>query len=149
MPMAKLSDEQRRFVETCRLARLATVSRRGEPYLVPICYAFDGERFVTPIDEKPKRRDVPLRRVRNIRETGRAALLFDHYEEDWSRLGWLLVRGRASLLDPDGPGHADFLGLLRARYPQYHAMRLEDAHLILIEPEHVRSWGQLELVGAG
>lgn len=144
MPVARLDERQRRFVETCRLARLATVSQDGEPYLVPVCFAFDGVRFVTPIDEKPKRRDVPLRRVRNILETGRASLLFDHYEEDWSRLGWLLVRGAASLLDPDEPDHADYVGLLRARYPQYHTMRLEAAQLIIIEPEHVRSWGRLD-----
>src|SRR5579875_960936 len=109
MIIAHLNAQQRRFVEACRVARLGTVSRTGEVALVPVCYAFDGERFATPIDEKPKRRDVPLRRVRNILETGRATLLFDHYEEDWSRLGWLLVRGEANLLDPDERGHGVFV----------------------------------------
>lgn len=145
MSIKKLNDQQRRFVEACRVARLATVSQKGEVALVPVCYAFDGERFVTPIDEKPKRRDVPLRRVRNVLETGRATLLFDHYEEDWSRLGWLLVRCEARLLDPENPGHPALIELLRARYPQYDSMRLEVAQLIVIEPRQVRAWGRLDL----
>ena len=145
MDRAVLSRRQEAFIRRGRLAHLATVDAAGEPFVVPVCYAWDGERFYTPIDEKPKRRDRPLRRVRNVEATGRAALVFDHYEEDWDRLGWVLVRGAAEMLAPGAPGHTEAVALLRARYPQYRAMALEAAPLIAITPEQVTSWGRLSV----
>ncbi|HEU5423329.1 MAG TPA: TIGR03668 family PPOX class F420-dependent oxidoreductase [Nitrolancea sp.] len=133
------------FIAAQRVAHLATAGAHGEPSLVPVCYAWDGARFFTPIDEKPKRRDRPLRRVRNVEATGRAALVFDHYEEDWDRLGWVLVHGAAEMLAPGAPGHTEAVALLRARYPQYRAMALEAAPLIAITPEQVTSWGRLSV----
>ena len=138
-----LTPEHRSFIERCRVAHLSTVDGRGEPYIVPVCYALDGDRIVIPIDEKPKRRDRPLKRVRNIQETGRAALVFDHYEEDWSRLAWLMLRGQAALLAPGDAGHERAVERLRQRYQQYRSMRLETADLIVISPERVTSWGTL------
>ena len=134
---------QRAFIDAARVGRLATVDARGEPSVVPICYVYDGARFYSPIDEKPKRRDVTLRRVRNVGQTGRATLVIDHYEEDWTRLGWVLIRGRAALQEPGAPGHSEAVALLRARYPQYRAMALESAPLITLTPERIRSWGDL------
>jgi len=82
-----------------RVARLGTADRTGRPLVVPVCYAFDGRACVTAIDAKPKR--VPgrrLRRVRNIEENPRAALVVDRYDEDWSGLRWVLVEGGAAVL---------------------------------------------------
>lgn len=145
--VARLSDVERRFIETQRVGRLATVDHWGEPFVVPVCYAhaYDGARFYTPIDEKPKQRDRPLKRVRNIQETGRAALVIDRYDDaDWSRLAWVLIRGRAAIMQPDDPEHAEAVSLMRARYPQYATMALEVALVITLTPEHIRSWGALE-----
>ncbi len=133
----------RAFVEAERVGHLATVDARGEPHVVPVCYAYDGARFYTPIDDKPKRRDRPLKRVRNVEETGRAALVVDRYDEEWSRLAWVLVRGRAEVLAPGDPAHAGAVALLRARYPQYRAMALEAAPVIALTPERVATWGAL------
>jgi PPOX class probable F420-dependent enzyme len=135
---------RRAFVERARVARLATVDRHGEPHVIPVCYSFDGDHFYTPIDEKPKRTDRPLKRVRNILETGRAALVIDHYDEDWSRLAWLMVRGPAGLIGPDDARHGAAVDLLRARYPQYRAMRLETAEIIVLTPDRVTAWGALD-----
>lgn len=147
--LTKLSEAERRFIESQRVGRLATVDRRGEPFVVPVCYAHTSDgarpRFYTPIDEKPKRRDRPLKRVRNIQETGRAALVIDRYDDaDWSRLAWVLIRGRATIMQPDDPDHTLAVALLRARYPQYATMALEVAPIIALAPEHIRSWGALE-----
>jgi PPOX class probable F420-dependent enzyme len=137
-----LSERQQRFVDRCRVGRMTTIDARGEAYAVPICYAFDGQRFVTPIDEKPKRRDRPLKRVRNIHETGRATLLIDHYDdEDWSQLAWVMIRGTARVESPGSEFHARAVELLRNRYSQYHAMRLDEAEIIVIEPDRVVGWG--------
>jgi PPOX class probable F420-dependent enzyme len=140
----RLDEVQRQFVDHARVARLATVDGHGEPHVMPVCYGFDGARFYIPIDEKPKQSDRPLKRVRNILETGRAALVIDRYEEDWDRLAWLLVRGAARMIGPGDPLHAGAVELLRGRYPQYRVMRLEVADMIVVTVERVTGWGALD-----
>lgn len=140
--MAELTDAQRAFVDRSRVGRLATVDAGGEAFLVPVCYAFDGEHFFTPIDEKPKRSDRPLKRVRNIQETGRATLVIDYYEdEDWSRLAWLMLRGPAEVIEPGHRLHDPAIRLLRDRYQQYRSMDLERAQVIVLQPDRVVAWG--------
>jgi PPOX class probable F420-dependent enzyme len=138
----QLTQQEIAFVHAQRAARLATADAAGHPSVVPVCYAFDGQHFYTPLDEKPKRTgDRVLRRVRNIEARGEATLLIDRYEDDWSRLGYVLVRARAELLEPDHPAHAAALALLRARYVQYQTMALETRPVIALMPERVSSWG--------
>jgi PPOX class probable F420-dependent enzyme len=139
-----LSEAEIAFVQKQRAARLATADENGSPHLVPVCYAFDGTRmcFYTPLDEKPKRVAVTsLRRVRNIEARHEAALLIDQYDDDWSRLGYVLIRGRAELIEPEHEAHEQALTLLRARYTQYRTMALEQQPVIMITPESVVSWG--------
>jgi PPOX class probable F420-dependent enzyme len=135
--------EQHNFLAGQRVAHLATADRNGIPHVVPICYAVAEDRLYVAIDEKPKRRDQPLKRLRNITENPAVAVIVDHYEEDWSRLGWVLLRGCATLLH-DGPEFTTALALLRARYPQYTAMNLETNPLIAVRIERVTSWGILQ-----
>jgi len=137
-----LTEPQRRFVLAQRVGHLATTNASGEPYVIPVCYAYDGERFYIAIDEKPKQPGRTLKRVRNITETGRAALVIDRYDDtNWSRLAWLLVRGKAAMLTPFDVDHPRVVALLRERYVQYEAMRLEGAALIAIAPQRISSWG--------
>jgi PPOX class probable F420-dependent enzyme len=125
-----------------RVGRLATADADGHPHVVPVCYAFDGERFYTPLDEKPKRvAGKELRRVRNIEARHEASLVIDQYDDDWSRLGYVLVYGRADLLAPGDELHVQALALLRERYAQYREMGLERQLVIVITPERVVSWG--------
>src|SRR5713226_7751254 len=137
-----LTDAEIAFVQAQRVARLATADGDGHPYIVPVCYAFDGTRFYTPLDEKPKRVDVSkLRRVRNIEAHHETSLLIDQYDDDWSRLGYVLVHGHAELVQPGDPLHTQALVLLRERYVQYKTMELERHLVIVITPESVTSWG--------
>jgi PPOX class probable F420-dependent enzyme len=137
-----LTETEIAFVLAHRVARLATADAEGHPYVVPICYAFDGERFYTPLDEKPKSVEASkLRRVRNIEARHEASLLIDQYDDDWSQLGYVLVHGRADLLSPQDPVQAHALVLLRERYIQYRSMALETRQVIVITPDHVTSWG--------
>jgi PPOX class probable F420-dependent enzyme len=130
------------FVQAQRVARLATADANGHPHIVPVCYAFDGPRFYTPLDEKPKRVDEnKLQRVRNIEARHEASLLIDQYDDDWSRLGYVLVHGHAELTRSGDPLHARALVLLRERYVQYKEMELERHSLIVITPDSVTSWG--------
>ena len=85
-------------VAAARVARLATIDPDGRPHVVPMCFALSGGVLYSAVDRKPKRsRD--LRRLRNVRERGWATVLVDHYEEDWSALWWVRLRGRARVLE--------------------------------------------------
>jgi PPOX class probable F420-dependent enzyme len=95
------------------VARLATVGRDGRPHLVPICFVLEGDTLYTAIDEKPKR-TRRLRRLENIEANPRVEVLIDHYEDDWSRLWWVRLRGAARIVDDPRAVH-----LLAAKYPQY------------------------------
>lgn len=139
-----LTEAEVAFVQVQRVGRLATADAEGHPHVVPVCYAFDGRRFYTPLDEKPKRvEESELRRVRNVAARHEASLLIDRYDDDWSKLGYVLVSGRAELIGPEDEGHAEAVRLLRERYVQYRAMVLETRPVIVITPERVASWGRL------
>ena len=135
--------EQARFLMSHRVGRLATVSGAGQPHVVPVCYAFDGTLLYTPIDEKPKRVGAgELRRIRNLRENPQVSLVVDDYDEDWTKLAFVIVRGCAEIVERGGE-RSEALALLREKYPQYRAMALEDRPLLVIEPESVAAWGRV------
>jgi PPOX class probable F420-dependent enzyme len=140
-----LTDAQRRFLDHGRVGHLATADRTGAPHVVPVCYAIGADAAYIAIDEKPKNRAVPLKRERNIRENPQAALVVDHYDEDWTRLGWVMLRGRAGLIEPGDGEHAPAITLCRARYPQLRAMRLEVLPVIVLLIERIASWGDLSV----
>jgi coenzyme F420-0:L-glutamate ligase/coenzyme F420-1:gamma-L-glutamate ligase len=133
----------RAFVSLARVARLATATPEGLPHAVPICYWFDGSNFYFVIDEKPKRqRGLQLKRMRNIVANAQIALLIDHYEEDWSQLAYVLVAGRAQIVE-EQEEYMEALRNLRDRYPQYRVMALsrETNLMVRIEPLRVHAWG--------
>jgi PPOX class probable F420-dependent enzyme len=139
-----LTDRQRRFVEAGRVARLATADAKGRPHVVPVCYALIGSTIYFTIDEKPKRRPgARLKRLSNLRANPQAALVVDRYDEDWSRLGWVMVQGRAEIL-ASGSEHDQAQARLRARYPQLAPMRIEALPVVAVRVEHALSWGRLE-----
>jgi len=140
-----LSDRQRDFVLAHRVARLATADAEGAPHVVPVCFALDGATLTIAIDEKPKRAGAALKRLRNIEANPQAAVVIDRYAEDWSRLGWVMLRGPAAILPPGAPGHAQALALLRARYPQLRAMRLEALPVIALRIARATAWGDLSV----
>jgi PPOX class probable F420-dependent enzyme len=137
-----ISEDQRRFLARRRVGHLATADRSGAPHLVPVCYAVDGTNLYITVDEKPKRRDRPLQRVRNILENPQVAFVADRWDEDWRRLGWVMLRGPAEIL-ADGAEHDHAQALLEERYPQYRAMNLGDLPVIALRIARVTGWGDL------
>ncbi|HJQ85066.1 MAG TPA: TIGR03668 family PPOX class F420-dependent oxidoreductase [Candidatus Binatia bacterium] len=141
--MASWTAAARRFLEAHRVGHLATAGADGAPHVVPVCYALDDEALYFVADEKPKRGPArALRRLRNVDENPRAAVVVDDWDEDWTRLAWVLVRGPARVVTDPG-GHAAALALLRRRYPQYREMPLDDPArnpIVRITPERVVSW---------
>jgi coenzyme F420-0:L-glutamate ligase / coenzyme F420-1:gamma-L-glutamate ligase len=147
-PPYGLADEAASFLLRRRVARLATADGEGKPHAIPVCFACPpglGSLYV-PLDEKPKKGSPRrLKRVRNILENPRVALVADRYDEDWSLLAYVLLRGRAELVEPgDAAGeHAAAVRLLRGKYRQYERMRIEERPVIAIRPEHAAAWGTL------
>jgi len=137
-----LTDDALRFLRAIRVAHLATADGAGVPHVIPVCFVADRRSVYITIDEKPKR-GPRLKRLRNIAENPQAALVVDHYDDsDWSRLGWVMVRGPAEILD-GGDEHALAQQYLQARYSQLRAMALDDHPVIAIRAERVTQWGDI------
>lgn len=135
---------ERAFVAAARVGRLATADADGRPHAVPICFALDGDRLVSALDEKPKEVDPrALRRVRNVEANPSVSVIVDRYTEDWDRLGWVRVDGRCALRGPNEEGHDRAIAALREKYDQYGDQRLEERPLLAIDPGTVASWGTL------
>ena len=136
----KMEKWTRVFLEKQRVARLATVDRQNRPHIVPIVYAFDGERLYTPIDNKPKRVNAhQLRRVRNIQANPQVMVLVDRYSANWRRLVWVQLRGAAKLVE-SGPDTMAGISFLEAKYPQYAELPLTGRPIIVVRVENVVSW---------
>jgi PPOX class probable F420-dependent enzyme len=138
-----LTDRQRTFVAAHRVARLASADAAGSPHVVPICYALIGDTVYFTIDEKPKKAPARLKRLANLRANPRAALVVDRYEEDWSRLGWVMMQGVAQIL-LEGAEHDQAQAALRARYPQLAGMQIAALPVVAVHIDHVASWGRLD-----
>ena len=137
--------EMEGFIQTQRVARLATVDERGRPHVVPIVFACADDRLYTPIDLKPKTAAPHrLRRVHNIAANPQVQVLLDSYDEDWAKLGYVQLRGRAELLE-DGDEYRHALGLLERKYEQYAHLPLRGRPVIKVVIEDVVSWGRTDV----
>ena len=138
-----LSARERAFIEARRVAHLATADAQAVPQVVPVCFGLAEDVLYITIDQKPKREGGrPLKRLRNIAENPRVSVVFDRYDEDWRRLGWVMLHGRAGIL-AEGAEHDRAQSLLRARYRQLEAMAIGPLPVIVIRIERVASWGDL------
>ena len=139
----ELDETTDKFIREHPVARLATSDLLGQPSVVPICYAFEGERIYVALDEKPKSvPDHELKRVRNIRANPRVAVVIDHYSEDWSELVYVLITGTAEIISSsqNADEHRRAIELLREKYPQYSSMNLDERPIIKITPARIKRW---------
>jgi PPOX class probable F420-dependent enzyme len=138
----RLSEAEARLrLSAARVARLATAGADGQPHLVPVTFAVDGDLIYTAVDHKPKT-TVNLRRLRNIRENPRVALLADHYSEDWDALWWVRVDGSATIVE-DGQAVAHPIDVLVRRYEHYRRTR-PTGPVIIIRAERWTGWAAAE-----
>jgi PPOX class probable F420-dependent enzyme len=136
------------IIHKARVARLATVDLECMPHLVPVVFAFDYDRgfYFIPIDKKTKRtRPENLKRVKNIKENPNVALLIDEYNEDWTKLYFIMIQGKASIignkkLEQDEMSLLEKAHkLLRNKYPQYQKIGIGE-YIIIIMPQKVIAW---------
>ena len=137
-----LGEAQRRFLSCRRVAHLATADAGGAPHVVPVCFAVAGATLYITIDRKPKGDPLRLKRLRNLAQNPAAAVVVDRYDEDWRRLGWVMVRGRAEVLSA-GEEHDRAQALLRERYPQLARMDIAALPVIAMRIERAAGWGDL------
>ena len=128
------------MLHSARVGHLGTASGDGQPLVVPVCYAVVGPRVYWAVDAKPKR-SRHLRRVRNIIENPRVALVVDVWDEDWQRLRWVMLEGSAAVVD-DAAERAGALAAQVAKYTQYAAMDLANTagDVIAITPARLVAW---------
>jgi PPOX class probable F420-dependent enzyme len=141
-----LTSHEQLFLSSRRIGHLATADAEAVPHVVPVCFAISGTKLYITIDEKPKRVSGRLlKRLQNIAENPAVAVTVDRYDEDWSKLGWVMLRGRAEILY-EGTEHGNAQALLKSRYPQLAAMQIAAHPVIALRIERVTSWGDLTLL---
>src|SRR2546425_12214110 len=93
MNRATFTEAELDLLTRTRVGRLATADAAGQPHVIPVVFATDGQKLYTPLDQKPKRvTPNQLKRVRNLLENPKLAFVVDNYDEDWTRLAWVLVK---------------------------------------------------------
>lgn len=129
------------LLATARVAHLATSDQYARPHVVPVVFVYEHPLLYTPIDSKPKRVGDwrHLRRVQNVVTNGRASVVVDVWDEDWSRLRYVLLEGTADVLE-SGNERDRALAMLEAKYPQYAQLPLGNAPVIRVTVERRIEW---------
>ncbi len=121
------------IINRARVARLSTVGYENTPHIVPVVFVFNGHCYYIPLDKKRKKTETieKLKRVRNIQNNPNVALLIDEYYEDWSKLVFVMIQGKAHLIGKEEKGNEnnnydknnsllkEIHKLLYQKYPQY------------------------------
>jgi len=124
-----------------QVARMATSGPDGNPHIVPVTFAIERHVLYFAVDAKPKT-TTDLKRLRNIAANPVVSILIDHYEDDWEKLWWVRIDGRARILtDHDEIERA--LDLLAARYPQYGTNR-PNGPVVAVAIERTSAWSAAE-----
>ena len=130
------------FIERARVARLATIDSEFKPHLVPVVFVFNGNHFFIPVDEKRKTaKPEKLKRIRNIQDNPNVTLLIDEYSEDWNKLAFVMIQGKASIATKE-EGNIQVRQAykkLMIKYLQYQKVGLGE-RCIIITPKKVASW---------
>jgi PPOX class probable F420-dependent enzyme len=136
------------ILQRARIARLSTVDDKHHmPHIVPVVFVFDDNYYYIPIDKKRKKQDPEkLKRVRNIQENPNVALLIDEYNEDWRKLVFVMIQGKANLLkqgEEQDNNNNQILEkvhkLLYQKYSQYKDIGVGQ-NCIRIHPQKVILW---------
>ena len=134
------------IINKARVARLATVDSECKPHLIPVVFVFDNGCYFIPIDEKSKRyRPERLKRVKNIQQNPNVTILIDEYNEDWGKLYFIMIQGKASIIGDKELEQGELLllervhRLLSDKYLQYQKIGI-GKYIIMIIPQKVITW---------
>jgi PPOX class probable F420-dependent enzyme len=134
------------IIDKARVARLATVDSECKPHLIPVVFVFDNYSYFIPIDEKTKRsRPEKLKRAKNIQQNSNVTLLIDDYNENWRKLYFIMIQGKASIIGGKTLEQNELLLLEKAhkllsdKYLQYQKIGIGE-YVIMIIPQKVITW---------
>jgi PPOX class probable F420-dependent enzyme len=134
------------IIDKARVARLATIDSECKPHLIPVVFVFGNDCYYIPIDEKTKQsRPEKLKRAKNIQQNPNVALLIDEYNEDWTKLYFIMIQGKASIIRGKELEQNELLLLEKAhkllsdKYLQYQKIGIGD-FVIMIIPQKVITW---------
>lgn len=134
------------IIDKARVARLATVDSECKPHLIPVVFVFDNYSYFIPIDEKTKRsRPEKLKRAKNIQQNSNVTLLIDDYNENWRKLYFIMIQGKASIIGGKQLEQNELLLLEKAhkllfdKYLQYQKIGIGE-YVIMIIPQKVITW---------
>jgi len=100
------------FINYRKLAALATSTPTGEPRVEPLIYVSDDQYIYLCIIPK-------TRKLKNLRENNKVSVaIFDGYNEDWSRVGSVIIRGEAEFIDLLPEEYEKVVSLFKAKYIQ-------------------------------
>jgi PPOX class probable F420-dependent enzyme len=133
MTLEELPEWALELLRSARVGRLGLLDEEERPRVLPVTFAVWDGAVWSAIDRKRKRAGEPAR-VRRLRRRPEATLLVDRYDEDWSRLAWVELRGAVSV-EPLGPA----LEALSEKYPQYAEQRPQGP-LLRLAPERFACW---------
>ena len=136
MRLETLPEWARELLASERVARLAYVDDDEHPRVLPVTFAVADDAVWSAIDEKPKRTPEPAR-VAYLRRRPEAALVVDHYDDDWSRLAWVQLLGRIDVIPTSGSPEA--MAALAAKYEPY-AERTPPGPLLRLTVERALHW---------
>lgn len=89
-----------KLIKNTRIGYLATASSNMQPYVTPVVFVLQNENVYVPLDEKPKTVNIlELKRVKNIQENSKVCFLVHHYDEDWTKLWYVMITGNATLVN--------------------------------------------------
>ncbi len=129
------------LIKGAKVARLATVDQKSYPYIVPVVFVFHKNSFFIPLDYKTKTVNPKnLKRVKNIQKNPNVALLIDKYQNNWKKLFFLMIHGKATVIDGKNRKLMDKVHkLLISKYPQYKKIGIGNS-CITIQPKKVTFW---------
>ena len=136
----KLNQKTMTLIKGAKVARLATVDQKSHPYVIPVVFVFHENSFFIPLDEKIKTvNSKKLKRVKNIEKNPNVTLLIDKYQNDWKKLFFLMIQGKAKMIDGNSKLMNKVHKLLILKYPQYKKIGVGNS-CIKINPTKVTFW---------
>jgi PPOX class probable F420-dependent enzyme len=121
---------------------MATVRADGSPHVVPFVFALvarepDEIRLYWAVDRKPKR-TTALRRIENLRSNPAVEVVVDDYDEDWTQLWWVRLRGKGRVVS-SAEEREEALNELRSKYEQYRTAE-PNGDVVAIEVHDIDWW---------